>query len=397
MRVLYAAGLAGFACVAALGLFFGFRAGTPEADAAAPVPASFVAHEWGTFTSFGGSDGVHVGFRPNNEDLPSFVYHLQDQFSKGGFLRLAGLVSMETPVIYFYADKPVKATVDVKFPRGWITEWYPVAATEPSYKNRNPGQSIRWKVQVMPGESFGLPRDDKEANPYYHARATDAAPVQAEDPRVGGHSGGVVVQREKFLFYRGVGTFAPPVTVKALGGGEVKVVNTHASPVGGLVLLTARNGGVAFQKLDDVPAKGELVAKLPTDLVPTAELGALLVKQLTATGLYEAEAKAMVKTWESAWFGETGHRLLYLVPTGLTDELLPLTIDPKPTEVVRVLVGRHDFVTPEQEAEVLKQHKRALAAQAELNAAQEELNKVGRFAEEARARAAAKLEQTGKK
>ena len=30
--------------------------------------------------------------------------------------------------------------------------------------------------------------------------------------------GDVVMQREKFLFYRGVGTFPIPVTAKALGG-----------------------------------------------------------------------------------------------------------------------------------------------------------------------------------
>ena len=87
----------------------------------------------------------------------------------------------------------------------------------------------------------------------------------------------------------------------------------------------------------------------------------------------------MVKTWESAWFGEDGTRLLYLVPRTRTDELLPLTVDPKPAEVVRVLVGRHDFLTPEQEAVTDRQMARIRAAQAELNAAEQELRKLGRF------------------
>ena len=79
----------------------------------------------------------------------------------------------------------------------------------------------------------------------------------------------------------------------------------------------------------------------------------------------------MVNTWSDAWFGEEGTRLIYLVPRAKTDELLPLTINPKPTEVVRVLVGRHDFLTPEQEAIADQQLKRLNAAQAELNAAQQ--------------------------
>ena len=47
----------------------------PEAAAAAAVPPPaqterLIAHEWGTFTSFSGSNGVPVGFSPNNTDLP---------------------------------------------------------------------------------------------------------------------------------------------------------------------------------------------------------------------------------------------------------------------------------------------------------------------------------------
>jgi hypothetical protein len=62
-----------------------------------------------------------------------------------------------------------------------------------------------------------------------------------------------------------------------------------------------------------------------------------------------------------------------------------------------VLVGRHDFVTPEQEAEIEHQVLRAQAAQAELNAAEQELQKVGRFAPTARQMAAQRLEKKSKR
>ena len=58
----------------------------------------------------------------------------------------------------------------------------------------------------------------------------------------------------------------------------------------------------------------------------------------------------MVKTWRTDWFGEDGTRVLYLVAEPLTAEFLPLRIDPKPDQLVRVLVGRHDVLTPEREA-----------------------------------------------
>ena len=111
------------------------------------------------------------------------------------------------------------------------------------------------------------------------------------------------------------------------------------------------------------------------------------MKSLTAAGLYEREARAMVKTWESAWFKEEGTRLLYLVPRAKTDELLPLKVDPKPADVVRVLVGRHDFLTPEQESQAERAVRRARAAQAELDAAERELRDLGRFSPEARQQA----------
>ncbi len=100
-----------------------------------------------------------------------------------------------------------------------------------------------------------------------------------------------------------------------------------------------------------------------------------------------------MKTWDSAWFGEEGTRLLYLVPRSRTDELLPLTVDPKPTELVRVLVGRHDFLTPEAEAVALKELKRLRAAQAEMDAAVAGLNKLGRFSSQAQQMAAKRLDE----
>ena len=59
----------------------------------------------------------------------------------------------------------------------------------------------------------------------------------------------------------------------------------------------------------------------------------------------------MVKTWESSWFGNegTGTRRLYTLPRRVTDTLLPLRINPTPDETVRVMVGRIDILTPEQE------------------------------------------------
>ena len=84
-----------------------------------------------------------------------------------------------------------------------------------------------------------------------------------------------------------------------------------------------------------------------------------LVRSLVEEGLYEKEARAMVNTWQDSWFQEDGLRVLYLVPAYLNDQELPLTLDPKPSELVRVLVGRLDIFTPEREAELMRLFKQA--------------------------------------
>lgn len=83
---------------------------------------------------------------------------------------------------------------------------------------------------------------------------------------------------------------------------------------------------------------------------PADGLAADMVQALKAEGLYEKEALAMVKTWRDSWFIEQGTRLFYLLPQEKTDELLPLTITPRPDEVVRVMVGRLEIMRPEHSA-----------------------------------------------
>ena len=372
-----------------------------QADDPKPAPSPLVVHEWGTFTSFSGSDGVPLTFTPNYTDLPDFVYSQNGTpYSKVSRLR-DGTVSMETPVIYFYADKPMRVGVTVGFPKGWITEWYPFASQSPTPAAQPAaGQTMAWDVKLLAGDRVKFPgqyRDERDH--YYFARDTDAVPVQAEvvpqkgEPIRPDLRGGSVMQHEKFLFYRGVGTFPPPVKLKALGSGEVKIATAAGTSVDGLMLVHVKHGKIGFKELGSLAAGGELRAAIPEATDNAEALAAALRKSLVASGLYEKEAKAMVATWDSAWFGEEGTRLLYLVPRTRTDELLPLTINPKPESLVRTLVGRHDFLTPEVEAMADIQVKKARAARAELNAAETQLKKIGRFHFPAREQAEKRVPQ----
>ena len=105
---------------------------------------------------------------------------------------------------------------------------------------------------------------------------------------------------------------------------------------------------------------------------------------IVADGMYEKEARAMVNTWRSSWFGEEGTRLLYLLPQPLTDRMIPLKVTPVPDQTVRVMVGRLETLTPQIEKSIenlLAQLASPMPTQRD--AAMASIAKFGRFAEPA--------------
>ncbi|HZE98683.1 MAG TPA: hypothetical protein VE981_16770 [Planctomycetota bacterium] len=338
-------------------------------DAAPP----FVAHEWGTFTSVSGSDGVMIDWRPllGADDLPKFVY--RDGEGRG-YLQGIGTknlfptrVRMETPVIYFYSDREREVSVKVAFPKGRITEWYPAAVTVKP--------ELNWgMLKIVPKADVALPREAAESH-YYPARNTDAALV-----RVWNRSAAAVeeYQYEKFLFYRGVGTFDLPLRA-TLDQRTVTIDRIGPDALSTAILFENSGGRVGFRRTGPIATRvrverPELTAEVDHVM---AELELLLAE----SGLYAKEARAMVETWRSSWF-EEGLRVFYLVPRRATNEVLPLTIDPKPDQLVRVLVGRAEIITPEQELLMTALARKLVSVpEPARTAAQAELKKLGRFAE----------------
>jgi hypothetical protein len=335
------------------------------------VDQGLTVHEWGTFSTFSGSDGANLKFRPYDNDLPGFVHGYLQRNSKEG--PAGGTISLETPVIYFYSDKALTASVWVDFPKGILTEWYPQAA-------RTDHRLLWPEIKVMPKDETNL-TEDKKPSRYYAARETDAAVLRVARDKEDGKG----AEQEKFLFYRGVGSFDMPLSVKAFGEGKLTVNWSGKAPEGDLILVQVKSGKIHFRQFGLERKEGGARAdvQIPEAEATTKELGDALAKLLTSKGLFEKEARAMVKTWSSAWFGEEGTRVLYILPGDLTDELLPLRVEPKPAALTRVLVGRHDVLTPEREKQIdslfVQLFDSSRASEAAARLADEELAKLGRY------------------
>ncbi len=393
-------------------LFLGIAACTGILSSKAqPAATSLVVHEWGTFTSVSGHDGITLGWRPLTveSELPSFVYSVdrpstgrqqpapltqvppkltplapkplqtrqqpthpqptRPQTPQPRELRYPSKsatpvsVRMETPVIYFYAKEETAVSVRVDFVGGKITEWYPQGRTVR-------GGRIDWGIfKVVPDAYMELPNDFRE-NHYYPARETESSPIQVTN--------GSLVEYERFLFYRGVGDFDLPLSIK-LEENRVRVTNEFRESICKVVIFENRDGKIGF-RIQDMPQTDLLLDRPVLDGKIDGlreEMKAMLISQ----GLFEKEADAMLKTWRDSWF-EEGLRIFYIMPRKTTDAILPIAIDPKPSELVRVLVGRMELITPETERHVTNQiTKLDSPSKAVRTTALRTINKYGRFRE----------------
>src|SRR5207247_1933357 len=118
-----------------------------------PRSGPLEVHEWGTFVSMEGSDGLALeGLHHDEEDLPAFVHSRgRDQ------LRLHATRSkMETPVLYFYSPTPQAVHVRVDFPEGILTQWFPQASlAAPRLLQGDPAPALKdgrleWNAELTP-------------------------------------------------------------------------------------------------------------------------------------------------------------------------------------------------------------------------------------------------------
>jgi hypothetical protein len=106
----------------------------PDADKKLPQDDDFIVHEWGTFTSFSGSDGVSLDFRTTTtEDLPAFVLDRQKQaflgesrdkaYARGLTIKATTLSRqrMETPLTYLHTPVERFVYLSVVFSWGHLT------------------------------------------------------------------------------------------------------------------------------------------------------------------------------------------------------------------------------------------------------------------------------------
>jgi TRAP-type C4-dicarboxylate transport system substrate-binding protein len=331
-------------------------------------------HEWGTFTSMLGSTGAQLeGLHHEEERLPDFVHSR----SPGDPLNMKGLETMptgvtqklETPVLYFYAQKAQKVSVHVDFPKGIVSQWYPdSSAFSPAIGafTEVAGGTIDWQAQLTPGASDFPAGNDLWAP----SRKVASMPLT------------IGQEKEQFIFYRGLGAFGVPFHVTAQNG-NLTLTNDSSDAIPSIFLLELNEKGGAVVELGALAAGQTMSNVTPPENLVTVDdyvndASTRVAAALEKSGLYADEARAMVDTWSKSYFRSQGLRILYVVPRPWTDQLLPIAITPKPAALVRTLVGRVEVLTPADEDLLSSAVQSAMSA----NMPQSDLiGQLGRFAE----------------
>lgn len=336
---------------------------------ALPAPtgaaADYVAHEWGTFTSMADTEGLVLeGLHHEEEALPDFVHDLTTIAETGCTqAKLAASYvtqKMETPVVYFHADQPLQVRVAVQFRQGLMTQFYPLpTAVFPRLDPTGPApvdlrghgwSSLTWDLDILP-RGTAAPEIPSVAadDPWHFARQTSACCVRTR-PRADSPA---ATEAEHYLFYRGLGRWQPPIDTVCERGGRVRLANRGPHPIPFcLALELGEQGGRAVVGAAVAGGGQQDFVFGPAEWIADREqfarrVGAEVLRALVAEGLFVDEARAMVATWSRSWFQSNGARIVYVLPRAVVDEVLPLMLDPQPTQLVRVLVGRHEFITPE--------------------------------------------------
>lgn len=335
------------------------------AQESVPTPANYVAHEWGTFTSMVGQDGVVLdGLHHEEESLPAFVHDLWkvEEFAAAEGQKLpASRVTqkMETPVIYFYTDEPRHVVASVWFHQGLMTQFYPlpsiVSPDLPEARasrvdmSKVPFSTLEWDVDLIPkgaGKPAEIPAVAQD-DPWAFARMTQASYVRT---RVAQDSP-AKREAEHYLFYRGLGRWQPKVALQTANDGTATFGNQMKQAIPFALALELDERGGRYVCCDGVAPEEQVAFALGAAAIePDRErfartVGAIVMQALVEQGQYLDEARAMVATWTRSWFMKDGARVVYLLPREQVEEVLTLSLTPAPRELVRVLVGRLEFIT----------------------------------------------------
>jgi hypothetical protein len=355
------------------------------ARATEPQPAGVVVHEWGIFHVYEDVEMANADMLAEWRDLPDFVYG-----QVNGRVLPVNWGATERrlrPIIFFHAAETTQVRLKIDFPGGMPGVWFPGTEIPSQLGNGKPppiGSSLVWNLGI---KNPPLNRQVQRAGPPPVPRDHWIARVrQVRSDEVFAVFGDGIndVDREKFVYYDGLFPQGKWLRIQVVRG-EVRLTSQVKFPVHDVTVVDCRDpskpriGRLARLEAGAENREIDCVAANPATFAD--DNAAVLVKQLTAAGLFEDEALSLVDLRKKELFETTGLHVFYRIPQAEYEKRLPMTLTPLPRAVVRVGLIYHGHCEPDLAERVL-----ALAKQLDSDEfavrekAQKELESMGRAA-----------------
>jgi hypothetical protein len=286
--------------------------------------------------------------------LPRFVY---GQLTARNLPRhWQNVEIVDRPVLFFHTPKPIDVELKVDFPGGTPAVWWPGterpalhgATLVGAAGQRPPFRSLEWRLRLKEPPNVARAPALPAAAEGHWVKVLRA--VKADDvfAHVGERNFGY--ERERFVYYDGLlprGRWLA-VTVK---GERVELRNQVDHPVFDLTVVDRRTPGKArvarLARLDRRASAEALTFTEPAAKDWSAAAVREMVGQLKAAGLHEDEAGSLAELWKKELFETEGVTVFYRLPQSEYERLLPLTMSPRPEELVRVGLVIHPHCEPD--------------------------------------------------
>jgi hypothetical protein len=339
-----------------------------DTQVAETVTASgLVVHEWATFTVFHAVQAKqHVaGVQRHEEAIPATV-HVRDlgwpQAGAQEVLAEPVLAKVQTAGAWFHGD-PVAFKATVELPQGVVTADWPEAAQtlpKPATPTSLQGGKTTWQLHHLGDAPVG----GDEPGIFGMLGKVKAGVIKVPGAKLG--------EFQRFLFWRALAKFSPPVRFAAkknqFGQFDVTIWNDGEHAIPNAFLLHLHEGGGLLQKIGGIAAKSTFVAtptpkESPVMFLDKAE--AAVAEVVQQQGLPADEALPLAQTFTQNWLKTYGLRIVVVAPSAWGQQYFPTTYSPAPAQHVRVALGRFELLT-EVDEQALQQQFAAAAKTGDL-------------------------------
>lgn len=310
-----------------------------NAAVAEPAENSLVVHEWGVFRVNTDVDFANADMRAEWDNLPDFVYgHVKGRLVP---VHWGAVEIRKRPIIFFHASEPMTARVKIDFPGGMPGVWYPATMIPAVYggeQQPKTGTTLEWMLgikQIPNGWRAKQATGPAISEKHWFSRIRQ---VKCDEIFAQYSGNPTDVEREKFLYYDGL--FPQGKWLKlGVEMDRITLTSQVKHPVFDVTVVDRRSDKVRVGRIFKLNAGAAIPSVVFEEVDASkfvADASETLSKQIVEAGLHADEAGSLVDLWKKDLFETPGLHLFFRLPQSEYDARMPLTITPRPKEVVRI-------------------------------------------------------------